>query len=98
MEGLVSRHEYPANIEDDAAARAVGFGGEMLLLICTRAHPPGRPLAISVQLPESVLALQGKSQGSKLRADNRFDVRVKLSSVRREQRAALEAAFASAPG
>jgi len=83
---------------DGVQALAVAFNLGILHLICDRAHPPGRPLAFSVSLGDSQLALTGKSAGSKRRVDDRFDVRVRLSSLRREQRAQLERAFApSAP-
>jgi hypothetical protein len=74
-------------------ALAVAFDLGILHLICDRAHPPGRPLAFIVSLADSNLSLTGKSAGSKRRVDDRFDVRVRLSSLRREQRAKLESAF-----
>ena len=41
------------------------------------------------------LDLQGKSAGSKLRSDGRYDVTLRLVSLRREQRIALEQTFAN---
>jgi hypothetical protein len=83
-------------VRDHGDARAVAFAGEVLELICDRAHPPGRPLALTVVLPDAALALNGKTIGSKRRPDGHFDVRLRMSSVRREQRAALEQALAPA--
>ena len=42
---------------------------------------------------ESALRLEGKAQGSKRLDDGRFDVRLKLTSLRRDDRSALERAF-----
>lgn len=89
----MSGQQYRAVVHDHGEASAVGFKDGVLELICDKAHPPGRPLALSVQLPADEQALTGKTVGSKKRDDGSFDVRLRLSSVRREQRAALEAAF-----
>jgi hypothetical protein len=91
-----AERRYAVVVRDHGEAHAIAWAGEVLELVCERAHPPGRPLALSVQLPEAALTLNGKTIGSKLRADGKFDVRLRLSSVRREQRAALELAFAPA--
>ena len=85
---------YPVSIRNRGPARGVGYAGEVLELICDLAHPPGRPLELTLQLPDAMLTLNGKIIGSKRRDDGQYDVRLRLSSVRREQRAALEAAFA----
>jgi hypothetical protein len=88
--------QYPTAIREHGDAFAVGYRDHVLALICESAHPPGRPLRLTLGLPSGELRLEGKSSGSKRREDGRFDVRVKLSSVRKEQRAALETAFAAA--
>jgi hypothetical protein len=80
-------------VRDHGEAHAVAFAGEVLELICDRAHPPGRPLALTIALPDAALALNGKTIGSKRRPDGAFDVRLRMSSVRREQRSALERAL-----
>jgi hypothetical protein len=80
---------FPVRLEDGTAARAVGLAGEVLHLVTERAYPPGRPLAFSLQVAEATMALQGKAAGSKLREDGRFDVKVKLHTLRREHRATL---------
>lgn len=85
---------YAAVVRGHGDARAVAYADGVLGLICDRAHPPGRPLALVVQLPAGEQPLTGKALGSKQREDGSFDVRLRLSSLRREQRAALEAAFA----
>jgi hypothetical protein len=73
--------------------RALGYTDGVLKIVCERAHPPGQPLSLALQLPEGELALQGKSAGSKRRDDGGFDLRLKLNSLRREHRAALEQHF-----
>lgn len=85
--------DYQVSIHNRGPARGVGYTEGVLLLICERAHPPGRPLELTLQLPDAMLTLSGKIIDSKRRADNRYDVRLRLSSVRREQRVALEQAF-----
>jgi len=67
---------------------AVGFEGETLHLVLDRPVAPGTPVAVRV----GDLDLRGKSLGSKRRPDGRFDVRLRLVSLRREDRAKLEAA------
>lgn len=86
----------PVVVRDHGEAQAVAFAGEVLELVCDRAHPPGRPLALTITLPDAPLELNGKTIGSKRRPDGHFDVRLRMSSVRREQRAALMSAFAPA--
>ena len=85
--------DYTASIRNRGLARGVGYADGVLLLICEVAHPPGRPLELTLQLSDAMLTLSGKTIASKRRDDGRYDVRLRLSSVRREQRAALEAAF-----
>ena len=71
--------------------RAVAFDNGVLHLVGERAHPPGEPLALALDLPAGgQLDLQGKCAGSKRRADGQYDVKLRLTSLRREQRAALE--------
>lgn len=88
--------EYPVSIRNRGPAHAVGYADGVLQLLSDLSHPPGRPLELTVQLPETMLTLSGKIIGSKRRDDAKYDVKLRLSSVRREQRAALEAAFAPA--
>ncbi|HMI94286.1 MAG TPA: hypothetical protein VK509_23100 [Polyangiales bacterium] len=89
-----SPRDYPVSIRNRGPARAVGHNDGVLLLTSELSHPPGRPLELTVQLPDGMLTLSGKIIGSKRRPDNHYDVQLRLSSVRREQRAALVAAFA----
>ena len=81
---------FAVRLADGTAARAVGFAGEVMHLVAERAYPPGRPLEFALQAAaETTLALQGKAAGSKLREDGRFDLKVKLHTVRREDRTTL---------
>jgi len=86
---------YPAELGDGSSATAVGFAAERLTLIVDRAYPPGRPLSPVLTLPGATVPLQGKTISSKRREDARFDVHLKLTSLRREQREALSHAFAA---
>ena len=85
---------WPVVFADGSAAKAVACEGEVLALVCDRAHPPGRPLELELHAGETSLTLRGKSAGSKRREDGLFDVRLRLHSLRREQKATLTRAFA----
>lgn len=78
-------------------AKAVEWKADVLALICPNAFAPGQPLELTASHEGSAqsVALVGKSAGSKRRPDGAFDVRVRIHSLRREQRAWLEAAFAA---
>jgi hypothetical protein len=90
-----SARDYPANIHNRGPARAVGYADDVLTLICEVAYPPDRLLDLTLQLPAGLLTLGGKTLGSQRRDDNRVEVRLRLSSLRREQRTALQQAFGS---
>jgi hypothetical protein len=85
--------ELNVSLGDDTQALAVNYGLHTLYLVCARAYPPGKPLALRAELSGALVDLQGKSAGSKLRSDGRYDVTLRLVSLRREQRIALEQAF-----
>lgn len=78
-------------VGDDAQGETVGFDGENLAILSTRAFAPGAPLVIEVLAPAGTLVVEGKSRGSKRQADGRFAVRVRTTSLRRETREALAA-------
>lgn len=69
--------------------RADAIEGELLACVFSRAFAPGAPVDLEVRLPERVVPLRGKSLGSKKRADGSFEVRLRLISLRREDREAL---------
>jgi hypothetical protein len=93
VSGPSDPRRYEASLADGALAEVTGYAGEVLTFACERAHPPGEPLQLTVRLPDAELALAGKTVGSKRRDDGRFDVRLRLTSLRREQRSLLERAF-----
>lgn len=79
-----------------APARAVAWQADVLSLICPSAFAPGQPVELQARGADGQpIALIGKSGGSKKRADGAFDVKLRLHSLRREQRAWLDAAFAA---
>ena len=80
-------------VNDGARGHAVSYAAERIELVLDRAYPPGCPLSFTLTLGESALRLEGKAIGSKRLDDGRFDVRLKLTSLRREDRSALERAF-----
>jgi len=86
---------YPITFGDGTPGQAAAWDDPVLGLVCDRAHPPGRPLEIALVLGTNQLALRGKSAGSKRRDDGRFEVRVRLHSLRRSDREQLAQAFAA---
>jgi hypothetical protein len=94
----VSEHKgprCPVTFADESTATAVSYEGEVLSVVCDRAHPPGRPLDLTLDTAEGPVPLRAKSAGSKRRTDGLFDVRLRLHSLRREDRERLDRAFAT---
>jgi hypothetical protein len=85
--------ELNVSLNDGTQALAVHYRPNTLRMICVQAYPPGKPLRLQTDAGGETLDLQGKSAGSKLRADGRYDVTLRLVSLRRDQRSALEQAF-----
>jgi hypothetical protein len=85
--------ELNVSLSGGIHALAVNYRVNTLYLVCAGAYPPGKPLTLRAELGDESLDLQGKSAGSKLRSDGRYDVTLRLVSLRREQRIALEQAF-----
>ena len=75
----------------ETTGETVGFDGEVLDLLLSRAFAPGAPVVLDVDAPGGVLRVEGKSRGSKRQPDGRFAVRVRTTSLRREVREALTA-------
>jgi len=88
--------EIEVVLPSGAKAKAVEWKPDVLSLICPSAFAPGQPVELRAQ-PEGgePIALIGKSGGSKKREDGAFDVKLRLHSLRREQRAWLDAMFGS---
>ena len=72
---------------------AVALDGLLLDVVSSGAHAPGRPVEVVLELPDGPLPLRAKSRGSRRREDGRFDVRLRLVELRREERARLEPAL-----
>ena len=86
--------EVPVQLEAGDRAVATGYASNLLSLICPCAYPPGKPMALRAEIAGTRLSLEGKSTGSRVREDGRFDVKLRLVSLRREDRALLEQLFA----
>lgn len=82
-------------LEDGGEGEAVTLEGVRLTAMFARAFAPGAPIPFTAAL-EPPLRLRGKSLGSKRGDDGRFTVRMRLISLRKEERAALEAALRTA--
>jgi hypothetical protein len=87
------RLRLPLTLSDGERGHASGYAGGILHIVCERAHPPGQPLSLMLAAPDGELALSGKSARSKRREDGTFDLQLKLVSLRRDQRIALEKLF-----
>ncbi|HEX2679122.1 MAG TPA: hypothetical protein VHM19_20875 [Polyangiales bacterium] len=76
--------------------QAVSGNEETLQAISPKAFPPGKPLELVLLLDDAAgtqVALSGRCIGSKKRDDGAFDLRVRLTNLRREAREQLLAAF-----
>lgn len=81
-------------VEQGGRGEAQSVAGEVMHLVIDRPYAPGAPIALAVALRAAAadtreLVLRAKTIGSKRRDDGRFDVRVRLVSLRREDRARL---------
>lgn len=75
----------------EASGEALRFEGGVLHVVLDRAFAPGKPTDLQLTLGGDTLSLRGKSLGSKRREDDRFDVRLRMLSLRKGERAALAA-------
>lgn len=79
----------PVVLSEGGEGEATRLEGEVLHLILARAFAPGAPVAFAATFAGERVALTGKSIGSKRREDGRFDVRLRMTNLRREDRARL---------
>jgi hypothetical protein len=86
--------ELPLRIGSELSAAAVGCEAEIITFLSPKAFPPGQPLELTL-FPgtENALKIQARSIGSKLQADQRFEVRARLINLSRAVRLQLSAAF-----
>lgn len=68
------------------------YDGKLFRLVSARAFAPGQPLVVEAALGSSV-TLELKSVGSVRRPDGSFEVRARASTLSRQARSALVAAF-----
>jgi hypothetical protein len=78
-------------VREGGEGEALRLEGEVLHTVIDRAFAPGAPLGITLAVGDASLALAVKTIGSKRRDDGRFDVRLRLTNVRREEREILKA-------
>lgn len=88
--------ELPLAIGADLNAAAISCSGELFVMLSPKAFPPGQPLELTL-FPgtERALVLQVRCIGSKLQADQRFEVRARLINLSRNARQQLNEAFGS---
>jgi hypothetical protein len=69
------------------AGELVDLQGDLLQVIAAMPIAPGQPVELEVE----DMRLDAKSRGTKKRDDGRFDLKVRLVAIRREERQRLEA-------
>lgn len=84
-------------IEESLLGHVLACDAETLRGISPKPFPPGRPLSLTMLLPDGELALSGRCIGSKRGDDGRFELRVRLTNLRREARERIEHAFPPHP-
>jgi len=86
--------ELPLRIGAELSAAAVSCGPEIFTFLSPKAFPPGQPLELTL-FPdtENAIKLQARCIGSKLQADQRFEVRARMINLSRSARQQLNAAF-----
>lgn len=94
-------------LADGRTGSALGFRDEVLAVVAPCAFAPGQPVVFTLSVAAqadataeadaqtSSVRIEAKAVGSKRRPDGTFDVRVRVHSLRREQRAWLLARFPS---
>jgi hypothetical protein len=68
------------------------FDGKLFVLVSARAHAPGQPLVLTVELTPPCL-LELKSIGSKKRDDDRYEVRARATTLAKSSRERILAAL-----
>ena len=66
------------------------WDGERLVLRAPRAFAPGSPIKFAIHFDEGAVAYESRSIGSKKRDDGAFDVRMRMVSLRRDDRVRLD--------
>jgi hypothetical protein len=79
----------PVVLRGGGEGEATRLEGEVLHVILARAFAPGAPVAFDATIAGEPVALTGKAIGSKRRDDGRFDVRLRMTNLRREDRLRL---------
>ena len=88
--------ELPLRIGAELSGAAVSCSAELFTFLSPKAFPPGQPLELTL-FPgtEDAVTLQARCIGSKLQADQRFEVRARLINLSRGVRQRLHAIFAN---
>jgi hypothetical protein len=78
-------------VDQGGEGEAVSLAGEVLHVVIDRPYAPGAPVRLRLARDDGEMTLEARTIGSKRRDDARFDVRLRLVSLTREQRAKLTA-------
>lgn len=92
MSGATGASLGAVRVAEGGQGEAISFSGEVLQIVIERAYAPGAPVSLELAHATGPIALTGKTIGSKRREDGRFDVRLRLVSLRREDRERLRGA------
>ena len=79
---------------DGEAATLATYEGQFVTLLMARAYAPGQPLSFEVTLDET-FSIPMKCSNSRRQPDGRFEVRARILSIKKTERAQLEAAFSA---
>ena len=89
----MTERSVPAKIDGTHDATVIACDEKLLTALAAIALPPGRPMQVALRLSDQELVLVGRCIGSKKRDAGGFTVRMRLHSLRREGREAIERAF-----
>jgi len=82
----VNAYKVQLIVSEGDAGEVLGFDGSQLTFLSSKAFAPGQPIQFAIIGEDLVMDLNGKSQGSKRRADEFFEVRIKVINLRRTDR------------
>lgn len=92
----MTTHEIPARIGTDLPATVASSDANDLVFFAAKAFPPGQRVELTFypETPEA-FTVQVRSSGSRLQADQRFEVRTRLINLSRELRIKLLSVFSA---
>jgi hypothetical protein len=78
-----------ARLNDDTPCTLLSRDGEFIKLVTSIALPPGRPTQVHVPDDQGLLNVPCRCVGSRKLQDERFEVRLRIQNLRKDERARL---------